>query len=139
MVDKINSGEKVILLAATAQSAGLVGGAVAGTMAGWITKHNVAIAGTAFVIGAFIGWTVGKIIGRFIFPAPDKQVKIVKRRPSSLPLTLKGNIVASFVSALVVCLIAVVILNADIVTIAGPSIGTSVVIGVVLAMLASLT
>ena len=66
------------------------------------------------------------------------KIMIAKWGPSSLPLTLKGNIIASFVSASVVCLLAVLIIKADIKAIAGPSIGVSVVIGMILAILASL-
>jgi hypothetical protein len=138
MPDGLNPGDKVVALAYAARSAALVGSAVASALAGWITTHKITIAGTALVAGAIVGWITGTIVGRFIFPASDGNVMIAKWGPSSLPLTLKGNIIATLVSALVVCLFAVLILKADIKTIAAPSIGASVVIGVVLALLASL-
>ena len=137
MADGLTPGDKVIALAAAARAAALVGGAVAGALAGWITKHKVTISGTAFIAGAIIGWITGTIVGQLIFPATEGVI-IAKWGPSSLPLVLKGNIIASFVSALIVCLLAVLIIKANIKAIAGPSIGVSVVIGVILAILASL-
>lgn len=138
MADGLNPGDKVIALAAAARAAALVGGAVASALAGWITTHKMTITGIALAVGAIIGWIIGTIVGRLLFPASDGNVMIAKWGPSSLPLTLKGNIIASFVSALVVCLLAGLILKADIKAIATLSIGVPVVIGVILAMLASL-
>jgi hypothetical protein len=138
MADGLTPGDRVIALAAAARSAALVGGAVASALAGWITKHKLTVLGVAFIAGALIGWIIGTMVGQLIFPAEKGKVMIAKRDPSSLPLILKGNIIASFISALVICLLAILIIKADIKAIAGPSISVSVIIGVVLAILASL-
>jgi len=139
MTEELKNGDKVIALAGAAQSAALVGGGAAGALAGWIAKHSIAIAGAAFAAGAVIGWITGTVVGRFIFPARDGKVMVAKCGPGSLALSLKGNVIASFVSALAVCIFAVFLLQADLKAIAVPTVGTSVAIGVIFAIAVSLT
>jgi len=138
MDNELNSGDKVIALAAAAMSAAILGGAIAGVLAGWIATHKISIAVIALIAGAIIGGILGIVVGKLIFPTSDGNVMVAKWGPSSLPLTLKGNIIACVVTSLVICLLAVLILKADILAIAVPSIGVSVFIAIALAMLASL-
>jgi hypothetical protein len=135
----LNPGDKVVVLDGAARSAALISGAVTGAIAGWIGKRTLTYSGIAFIVGAFLGWAIGSMVGRFLFPARDGNVVVAKWGRGSLPLTLKGSIIASVTSAFAVCVLAVLIVGGDLKTVAAPSIGASIIIGVVFAILASLT
>lgn len=138
MGDNLKSGDKVIVLAAAARSAGVVAGALAGAIAGWIAKHNFLIAIGGLFVGAIIGWIVGAVVGRFLFPAKDGQVEVTKWGLSSLRDTLMGNFLASLFSSIAVCLLAVLILDTDIKTIGNYSVCIPVAMGLIMAFCASL-
>jgi hypothetical protein len=138
MPEALNPGDKVIDLAGAARTASLVSGVASGVISGWIMKHSLITAGGGIVLGAVLGWFLGSRLGKLLFPAPPGRVTIAKWGPSSLPLTLKGNIVSSLVTSVVICAMAALIPNTDIKTIAGISIIASILIGVILAILVSL-
>lgn len=100
--------------------------------------HKIVVIIAALVVGGVIGLVMGKIVGLCIFTRKGRQVQVVKTGPHSLPLVLRGNIIASGLSGLAVCLLAVIILNAEIREIAAPEIGVPLVIGMILAVMASL-
>ena len=138
MQEGLNPGDKVIALAAAATTAAIVAGAVTGAVAAWLTKHKAVASIAGLIGGAAIGWCIGSIVGRLLFPASSGNTMIAKWGPASLPLTLKGNIVASLTTSLAICGLMVIIGKADIKAIAAPCVGSSVVLGVILALLASL-
>jgi len=138
MDNGIKSGDKVVYLAGAAQSAAVIVGAVAGAIAGWMTTHRIVVTGASLVLGGVIGLVVGKVVGLCIFTRNGKKVQVVKTGLRSLPLVLRGNIIASGLSGLAVCLLAVIFLNAEIREIAVPVIGVPVIIGIILAVMASL-
>ena len=138
MTEGLNPGDKVIALASAATTAAIISGAAAGAIAVWMTKHKVLATIGGFVGGAVLGGIIGMLIGRLLFPTTDGNVTITKWGPSSLPLTLKGNILASLVVSLLVCGLMVIFGKAEMKTIAAPSIGTSIVLGMILALLTSL-
>ena len=139
MTEGLTSGDKVIVLADAAARSGLIAGAVAGGIAGWIAEHSIGLSMMAFFIGGFIGWLLGTVAGNIMFPERNGNVMVVKLGPSSLPWILKANIVAGPVTAIVVCGLMVLITKVDLGKIAGPSIGTAVVLGIIWAFLAALT
>jgi len=138
MPEGLNPGDKVVALAAAATTAAVVAGAISGVIAVWLTKHNALASFGGFIVGAFLGRIAGTLIGWVLFPASGGNVIVVKWGPSSLPLTLKGNIIASLFASALVCGLVVLVGKAQVSAIAGPCIGTSVIIGVILAFLVSL-
>jgi hypothetical protein len=138
MQEGLNPGDKVIALAAAATTAAVVAGAVTGTVAAWLTKHKALTSIAGLIGGVAIGWCIGELVGRLLFPASSGNKMIAKWGSAALPLTLKGNIVASLVTSLVICGLMVIIGKTEFKAIAGPCIGSSVVLGVIFALLASL-
>ena len=124
-MEGLNPGDKVVALASAATTAGLVGGAVAGGIAGWIVKHKMVASVSMFFTGAFLGWVIGTMVGKAVFPAQAGNVMIAKWGPSSLPLTLKGNIIVCFVTAIAICGLMALIAKVEFKTIAAPCVGTS--------------
>ena len=139
MTEGLTSGDKVIVLAPLAAISSLIAGAVAGGIAGWIAKHSMAISATAFFVGGLIGWFLGAVAGNIMFPEQNGNIMVVKWGPSALPWTLKGNIIASLVTAIVICGLMVLIAKVELGKIAGPCIGTAVVLGIIWAFLAALS
>lgn len=138
MQEGLNSGDKVIALAAAATTAAIVAGAVTGVIAAWVAKHKALASIAGLVGGAAIGWCIGSLVGRLLFPASSGNMIIAKWGPGSLPFTLKGNIVASLATSLVVCGLMVIVGKTEFKAIAGPCLGSSVLLGLILALLASL-
>jgi len=138
MTEGLNPGDKVVALAVTATTAAIVAGAVTGAIAIWITKHKLTLSAAALLGGAILGWLLGMAIGKLLFPTSDGNVMIAKWGAQSLPLTLKGNIAASLVTSVAICGIIVLFTKVDFKAIATPCVGTSVILGVLLALLASI-
>ena len=139
MPDRLNSGDRVIALAAAAQTAAIVAGAASGAIAMWIARHKVGFSTLGLLGGAVIGWIVGMLVGKIIFPATSGNVVITKVGAGSLSMTLRGNVVAALLTGLVVSLLIAFLTGTDFKTIKWASLGTSVVIGIILALLVSLT
>ncbi len=138
MQEGLNPGDKTIALAAAATTAAIVAGAVTGAVAAWLTKHKALASIVGLVGGVAIGWCIGTLAGRLLFPASSGNTMIAKWGPASLPLTLKGNVVASLATSLVICGLMIIIGKTEFRAIAGPCVGSSVLIGVIFALLASL-
>lgn len=138
MTEGLNAGDKVIALAAAASTAAIVAGGVAGAVALWLTKHKLLLSFGGLLGGAILGWIIGNMVGRIIFPSSEGTVMIAKWGAQSLPLTIKGNVMASLAASLIVCGLTTIICQAEFKTVAGPCIGSAVTTGLVLAVLASL-
>ena len=138
MPEGLNPGDKVIALAAAATTAAIVAGAATGAIGLWIAKHKIAASFVGLLGGAVIGCFIGMIVGKLIFPASSGNTMIAKWGPCSLPMTLKGDIIASVITAIMVCGLVSLVTKAEFSSIAGPCIGSSVALGVILALLASL-
>jgi hypothetical protein len=138
MPEGLNSGDSVIALAAAVRTAAFLAGIVTGGVSSWIVKHKLVITGAFVISGAITGWIVGTVVGKILFPAQAGHVMIVKTGPSSIPAIIKGDVIASLVTGMIICGLAMLFLKADIKDIALPSLCIPIVIGVVLALAASL-
>ena len=138
MPEGLNPGDKVVALAAAARTAALLAGMVAGGISGWIAKHNLLITSAFIFGGAITGWIVGTIVGKILFPAQSGKVMIVKAGPGSIHMTLKGSVIASFITGLIICALGILFVKADVKSIAIPTLCISVAIGIVLALAVSL-
>lgn len=135
----LNSGDRVIALAAAAQTAAIMAGAVSGAVAMWIARHKAGFSTVAFFGGAVMGWIIGTLVGKIIFPATSGNVVITKVGVGSLPMTLRGNVVAALLSGLAVSVLIAFLTKTDFGSLKMATFGTSVAIGIILALLASLT
>lgn len=138
MPEGLNPGDKVVALAATARAAAFLTGMITGGMSGWIVKHKFIITGAFVIGGAIIGWVTGIVVGKILFPSQAGHVRIMKTGLSSIPATIKGNIIACLVTWIIICSLAIFFLKADIKTVALPSLCISIVISVAFALAASL-
>ncbi|MBM3243880.1 MAG: hypothetical protein FJZ12_03500, partial [Candidatus Omnitrophica bacterium] len=125
----LTSEDKIIVLASCATTAGLISGAVSGGIGGWITKHKLSVSLSGVLAGAFLGWLAGSIVGNILFPSVDGNVMIAKWGLDSLLLTLKGNIITSIVTAILISIPLTFITKSDFKEAAGPCIGASIVTG----------
>ena len=112
-MEGLNLGDKVIALASASITAGVIAGAVTGGIAGWIVKHKIVVSVSGFFGGAILGWFIGMMVGKVLFPAQNGNVIIVKWGVNSIPLTLMGNIIASLVTAIVICGLMTLIAKVD--------------------------
>lgn len=138
MPEELKPGEKVVALAAAAKTAGIVAGAVSGGMAMWIARHRPAMSGVAFIAGGMLGSVFGAFVGKLIFPASGGNVVVAKAGPSSLPMTIKGNLAAAVVSGLIAVGMVVLATKADFRAVALAPVAASAAVGFVLALLTSL-
>jgi hypothetical protein len=135
--EKLNPGDKVIALASAACTAAVLAGIVAGCVLGWITKHNLIITGAFVISGAIIGLAVGTVVGKVLFPAQAGQVMVMKTGRGSIHANLKGNVIASTATGIIICSLAILIFKAAMI-IALLSLGISVALGVAFALAGSL-
>jgi hypothetical protein len=138
MLGGLTSGDKVIALASCATTAGLISGAVSGGIGGWIIKHKISVSALGVFTGALLGWVISGIVGKILFPSVDGNVMVAKWGPSSLPLTLKGNISVGLITAILISFLLAFITKNDFKQIAVPCVGASVVLAIIFSLLASL-
>lgn len=138
MPEGLKPGDMVVALASAARTAAIVAGVVAGAIAMWIARHKPVLSSVALLGGAVTGWIVGTLVGKIIFPATDGNVVVAKAGPASLPMTLKGNLVATLLTGIVVSILIVLLTKTDFKVIAPASIGAAVLVGIIFALLASL-
>jgi len=138
MPSPINPGERVVVLAYAARTAAIMSGMAAGLVSTWIVRHKPALLLFGLVGGAIIGWVVGMLIGGLLFPSSAGNMTVARVGPSSLPLTLKGNLVASLISGSAACIPIAILTKTDLRALVLPAIGVSILIGIVSALLASL-
>jgi hypothetical protein len=138
MATGLKPGDTVIALASAAMTAAIVSGAVSGGIAGWILKHKTLVSISTLLVGAVVGWMIGAIVGKIMFPSSSGNIMVAKWGPGSLPLTLKGNIVAGVITALTICTLMALLAKVPFIKIALPSVGVSLILSIVLALMASL-
>lgn len=138
MVEGLNAGDKVVALAAAARTAAIAAGAVSGAIAMWIARHRLALSCLGFLAGAFLGWILGGLAAKLVFPGTAGHVVIAKTGPSALPMTITGNLTATLVTGLAVAVLVVLITKTEFRAVVPLSLGAAVVIGVTFALLASL-
>ena len=109
---ELQRGDRVIVLAVVVRNASLFAGVAAGGLAGWLSQHKAGISAVAALGGGVVGFIIGMIMSRIIFPATSGNVVIAKVGMSSLALTLKGGITcAVIVSVLVSVLVSFLLEN----------------------------
>lgn len=139
MQAELKPGDTVIALAGAAITSASLAGGISGAISAWLTANSALALLAGVVGGAAIGWCMGALVGRILFPASSGNTVVVKKGPAALPPTLKGNVGASLAASLAVSGLVAVIGNAEFTAVAVPSVAISVVLGVVLALLASFT
>jgi hypothetical protein len=106
----------------------------------WITSQSIVYATLAFVGGLIAGNLISGTIGRCLFPAPKGHVVVVKKGRQSLPATFRAALPAALATAMICAMvIGVPIQPASVVTLGGIAMVVGTTIGVVLALLSSLT
>jgi hypothetical protein len=83
------SADRVVELAALAKVAGMVGGAVAGATAGWMSKRNPILALCSGMVGIIGGLWIGSLMGMFYAGAADGGM-IVACAGSLCPAVVAG-------------------------------------------------
>ena len=125
-------------MASAVRTAAIVSGAVACAVAVWIARHKPALSLFALLAGAITGWIVGSVVGKMMFPAKDGYVFVAKAGLSSLPLTLKGNLVATFLTSITIAVLVALLTKTEFKVIAPASIGTAFLLGIISALMSSL-
>lgn len=83
------AADRVVELAALAQAAGLIGGAVAGATAGWMSKRSPIVALCSGLVGIIGGLWIGTVMGRVFADAADGGMITASAR-SLLPALAAG-------------------------------------------------
>ncbi|SRR6266851_1926024 len=134
----LQPGDRVIAIAALAQTAGLLGGSFGAAWTSWGAKRTTGTVIMSLLGGAVLGFVVGILTGLALHPTPAGYSFVVKHGVASLSETLPAATLASCVAAIVSSVgISVLLKNA-----ATSSLGACAILGVsvgaVLACLSSL-
>ncbi|MFQ5586471.1 MAG: hypothetical protein ACE5GF_06590 [Thermodesulfobacteriota bacterium] len=127
----LQSGDRVIALAAAVRTTSLVAGIAAGAITGWLSQHEIVLSAITALGGGVVGYIVGMIIGRVIFPATPGNVVVAKVGASSLPLTRKGGFPGAVIASVLVSVLVSLIMKNPAMAGMWPSLAAGIVIGVV--------
>jgi len=134
----LQSGDRVIELAASVRTASLVAGIAAGAITGWLLQHEIVLSAITALGGGVVGYITGMLIGRIVFPATSDNIVVAKAGVASLPLTLKGGIPGAIIASVLVSVLASLIMKNPIMAGLWPSLAGGIVIGIVFPCLSSL-
>ena len=138
--DQPKPGVPVIAPVALARVSGTFSGGIAASTATWITSQSIVYTAFAFVGGLIAGNIVGGTIGKCLFPAPKGHVVVVKKGKKSLTTTFRAALPAALATAMICSMaIGVPMQPASVVTLTGIAMLAGLILGVVLALLSSLT
>jgi len=70
----LHTAERIVELAALAHAAAIVGGAVAGATAGWMSKRNSILAMCAGMVGMIGGLWLGSLTGNWFYGANGASI-----------------------------------------------------------------
>lgn len=135
----LNPGDKIIELSAMCRTCAIVSGLVMGSYYAWVGTYKWTYSTAGFFAGGLSGYFVGSVVGAVLFPASTGNVMVAKAGVESLSSTLKGCLVASILTALIVGIIAAIITHIPIGRGLLIPTGISFLIGVVWACLTSLS
>jgi len=102
----LQTGDRVVELAALCRTSGLFSGLVASGVTIYFGLQSWRFTTGGALVGAILGYVIGWIIGRFLFTAVDGQVLVVKHGMGSLPFTLKATLFSSVCVTILVALFA---------------------------------
>ena len=139
MINELQPGDRVVALASCARAAALIVGAVAAGTTVWLAKHRASLTALSAVCGAVLGFFIGLVISRLLFPATQGNVVVVKVGSASLPQTIKAALGAALPVAIIVSTLCSLLTRSAILTGMWPSLAAGAVIGICWALLASLT
>ncbi|OGV61826.1 MAG: hypothetical protein A2283_06335 [Lentisphaerae bacterium RIFOXYA12_FULL_48_11] len=134
----LNPGDRVIELAGFTRSAAVIAAVISSGVVVWMAKHKAGLTAVCVIGCAIIGYAVGFVVARVLFPATGENVIVTKVGASSLPLTLKGGVLAAIAASLVVSTLCSIVMKSGIVVGLWPSLGIGLVVGIVWACLSSL-
>ena len=87
---ELQPGDKVIELAALARSSAMITGAVLLEVIAWLLKLSVLLCFATLVAGAVVGWFIGMIVGKCLYPVTTGNAVVVKTGGASLPAAFKA-------------------------------------------------
>jgi hypothetical protein len=123
--EDLKPGERVLDLRAVTRSAAIFVGLVVAPIAARMAALSWGYAAGAAFAGMVLGFLVGIIAGKVLFPAPRGQAVVVRWGGSSLPITLKASLCGGGVMAIG---IAVAALFLGGITAAGPPLIVGVIV-----------
>ncbi len=135
----LNPGDRVVELAALTISTAVATGAVASAWVLWLIKKSRVISAGALIAGGVIGFLVGQLVGRVLYRTVGGTT-VVNAGSGSLPSTIPAGLAGGVVSAIAVCVLALLIFGArsQASSVLGVAIGWGVVLGIFFACLGSL-
>jgi hypothetical protein len=134
----LKSGDKVIALASVVRSVSLLSGGFSAGFVNWMVNYKFIIAAGYAFAGDIVGYLVGYVISRLLFPASKGRVRVIRAGMPSLPLTLKAGIIGAAAASLLNTVLVNMITRSELTFAFIPSVGFSLLIGIVLACLVSL-
>ena len=134
----LQSGDKVVDLAAATRTASVFAGFFAGVTTGWFSQHKIVDAGIAGLGGGVVGYIVARLLGRILCPAPPGKSVVAKLGISSLPLTLKGALPGAFFTSVSVKVVFSLVMANPIMPGMWSSLAVGIVVGIFSASLSSL-
>ena len=134
----LNPGDRVIELAGLTRSAAVIASVISSGVVVWIAKHKAGVTVACVVGSAAIGYAVGFVVAKVLFPAEGGYAIVTKVGPYSLPLTLKGGITAAIAASVVTSILCSLVIKSGITVGLWPSLGIDLVVGIVWACLSSL-
>ena len=93
--------DRVVDIADLAVAAAMVGGAVAGATAGWMSKRNVILTLCAAMVGIIGGLWIGSLMGR-LFPDASQAGGMIKAGVSSLDMAFVAGLAGALPTAFLV-------------------------------------
>lgn len=95
----LHTADRVVELAALAHAAAIVGGAVAGATAGWMSKRNPILAMCSGMVGMIGGLWIGSLTGGLIY---GQEGAMISSGLGSLMAALGAGLVGALPSAFLV-------------------------------------
>lgn len=134
----LQSGDRVVEIAAVARTTAIVSGAVASAATTWLVRGSWRSSLVALVLGTFIGFLVSLFPSRLY--SSSGRTAVVRVGSSSLSATVPAGLLGGLSAALVVGIAVLWCFSAwgQLVLLLGTSLGCGLVIGIILAVLASL-
>jgi hypothetical protein len=135
----LNPGDRVVELAALANSAAVATGAVASAWILWLVKKSWLMSAGALMAGGVVGFLVGQLVGRVLYH-PGGNTVVVKVGSASLPSTVRAGLAGGIITASAIALLGILIFSAksQASSVFGVAIGCGVVLGILFACLGSL-
>lgn len=141
MPPQINSGDRVVELAALVVTAAVTAGSIAGAWIMWLIKKNWAASIGAIFIGAVLGFATARVLANIIYRSPNGDTVVVKIGSASLSSTIPAGLIGGIAAGVVMALGAMLVFGAgsQAASLFGVAVGCGIVLGILFACLGSLT